>query len=118
MIFAALSEAAQRGELILREDGMCRFHRRKDGVVVIHEILVQPWAWKQGIGRKLVDEVRAKNPGCPIRARCPRSYESNGFWVTLGFTVEKYEETCNVWRLDPPSATAPTATLPLPVLPS
>lgn len=51
MIFTVLSEAADRGELILVPDGLCRYHRRRDGVVVIHEILVLPFRRRGGIGR-------------------------------------------------------------------
>lgn len=35
-----MSEAADKGELILVDGGMCRYHRRRDGVVVVREILV------------------------------------------------------------------------------
>ncbi len=36
MIFEALYESAKRGELLLVEGGMCRWHLRRDGVLVIH----------------------------------------------------------------------------------
>jgi hypothetical protein len=42
VIFAALNEAAERGELLLTVGGLCRFHLRRDGVVVIRELLVVP----------------------------------------------------------------------------
>ena len=68
MIFAAMSEAADRGELILVPDGMCRWHLRRDGVVVIREILVLPFRRGAGVGRRMVDLVGWKNPGRTIRA--------------------------------------------------
>ena len=42
MIYQALSEAADKGELLLINGGMCRFHIRKDGQCTIREIIVLP----------------------------------------------------------------------------
>jgi hypothetical protein len=110
MIFAALKEAAEKGELILVEGGMCRWHRRRDGVVVIREILVQPWLWGQGIGRRMVEEVRRRNPGCPLLAKCPVGYEANKFWHLLGFVEVAQEKGLISWRLAPDSSGAPVET--------
>jgi hypothetical protein len=51
MIFVALEEAASKGQLLLIDGGMCRFHKRKDGVTVIREIIVLPTRRKQGVGQ-------------------------------------------------------------------
>ncbi len=101
MIFVALQEAAERGELILVSDGLCRWHKRRDGVVVIHEILVLPFRWGTGVGRRMLAEVVEKNPGATIRARCPCDYEANRFWERLGFVKVAVAGKCNVWERRP-----------------
>lgn len=101
MIFAALSEAADRGELILRQGGMCRWHLRRDGVVVIREILVLPAYRERGLGRAMLASVQEMNPGCTVQARCPLSYPSNTFWEHLGFLQVASDETSNTWQLRP-----------------
>ena len=102
MIFAALVEAATKGELILCEGGMCRWHLRRDKIVVIREIIVLPEQRRQGIGRALVNAIQARNPGAVLLAKCPREYSSNSFWPRLGFVLTAQGERVNEWRL--PSA--------------
>ncbi len=109
MIFVALSESAERGELFFIDGGMCRFHRRRDGVVVIRELLVLPAGRGAGVGRRLVEMVRAKHPGATLRALCPKEYASNGFWRHMGFASAGATERANVWERRP-SSTVQTAT--------
>jgi len=90
VILVALSEAADCGELLLVEGGLCRFHKRRDGVVVVRELLVLPDCRRKGIGRALVAAVRQKHPGALIRAVCPAKYEANRFWEALGFRIVSY----------------------------
>ena len=100
MIFAALSEAAEAGELILHQDGLCRWHQRRDGVVVIREILVLPPWRRQGIGRRMLDEVRERNPGCILLAKCPNDCEAgNAFWQAMSFRKDEQASTptLTVW---------------------
>lgn len=99
MIFAAMAEAAGRGELILVRDGLLRWHLRRDGVVVIREIVVLPFRRGTGVGRAMLAELLDANPGRTIRARCPAAYESNGFWRAAGFTLAAEEKGVNVWEL-------------------
>lgn len=113
MIFAALSEAADRGELLLVDGGMVRFHRRRDGVVVIRELIVLPARRRAGVGRGLVGRVAAIYPGAVVRAVCPGEYEANAFWRAMGFVVVAYKPPGGrlaVWELRPTSSIAPTET--------
>lgn len=99
LIFVALNEAADRGELILCNGGLCRFHRRRDGVVVIREILVLPDRRRRGIAIGMIAEVIRRNPGAVILARCPVEYEANTFWPLAGFRLKDTKEGINLWEL-------------------
>lgn len=98
MVFVALAEAAERGELLLAEGGMCRFHLRRDGAVTVRELLVLPAARGRGVGRALVEAVLARHPGATVRARCPADYPSNGFWRRMGFALASETGGVNVWE--------------------
>ncbi len=116
MIFAALSEAAERGELLLTRDGMCRWHKRRDGIVVIREILILPFRRRTGLGRQIVVELLALCQHATVLARCPAGYESNRFWEGLGFVCERQKAGVNEWWLRR-SSTVPMGTPPLPESP-
>lgn len=99
MIFVALHESASKGELLLVDDGMCRFHRRRDGSVTVREILVLPHRQRKGIGRAMLTEVLARANGHIVRARCPLSCESgNAFWAKMGFTLIDTARQINTWQ--------------------
>lgn len=98
MIFVALNEAAQRGELILVQDGMLRYHRRRDGVVVVREILVLPFRRRTGLGRSLVRLLLERTGSAVLRARCPAAYEANHFWRAMGFTLVEEKGGVNLWQ--------------------
>ena len=108
MIFESLSAAAEAGELLLVDGGMCHFHRRRDGQVTIREIIVLPGHRRRGIGRQLVEQ--ASQGGSSIVARCPADLEAgNAFWGALGFGIQYTEKTragrtINVWQKDGPCA--------------
>lgn len=105
MIFETLYESAQKGELLLIEGGMARFHLRRDGQMTLHEILVtRPGI---GIGTMLLNRLRgiarARSASC-IVAKCPADLPSNGWYKSKGFCLSATEETptgrkLNVWRL-------------------
>jgi N-acetylglutamate synthase-like GNAT family acetyltransferase len=99
VIFSALSEAAEAGELLLVAGGMCRFHQRKDGVVVIRELLVLPTCRRSGIGTGLIQSIRRMHPDATIRAVCPAWYPSNAFWRNRGFELVREEPQANTWEL-------------------
>jgi GNAT superfamily N-acetyltransferase len=87
VIFAALSEAAERDELLLVDGGLCRYHLRRDGVVTIRELLVLPSRRREGLGRTLIHEVARRHPGALLRASCPHGSTANGYWWHMGFTL-------------------------------
>jgi GNAT superfamily N-acetyltransferase len=117
MIFVALAEAADRGQLLLCEGGLCRWHRRRDQTVTIRELIVLPTHRRRGIGRNLVERVARLNPGCPLSARCPVCYPANAFWRAVGFDLADTVKGANVW-IRPASCIAPAAIPPSPAPPS
>lgn len=99
MILPILEAAASRGELLLTMDGLCRWHRRRDGVVVFREVLVLPFRRRTGVGRRMVREVCLRNSGRVFRAKCPAGNEGgNAFWRALGFTLVGEAGGLNVWQ--------------------
>lgn len=96
MIFETLHESAQRGELILVAGGYCRWHRRRDGVTVIYEIL----STRPGAGQEMLSKLER-----PIQAKCPADLASNAWYARRGFRLATTEttrsgRTLNIWRLD------------------
>lgn len=123
MIFEALNDAADNGELLLWGNGMCHFHRRKDGVLTIREILVLSHARGMGIGSRMLSHLEGLGAKA-IVARCPANLPANGWWGNRGFHKVGEQTTRTgrrviVWRkeLVRGSSTAPTGILNLPVLP-
>ena len=98
MILVALEEAATKGELLLVEGGMCRFHRLRDGSVTIREIIVLPHKRRQGIGWALVQMVLLRAGAGLVRAKCPADYSANEFWRALGFVLRDTREGINLWE--------------------
>lgn len=101
MIFVALAEAAQRGTLLLVDGGMLRYHRRRDGVYTIREILVLPTHRRRGIGRRLVGEVITRAAHAAVQARCPDRPDyaaANAFWRAMGFALLETREGVNLWQ--------------------
>ena len=97
MIFQALNESANRGELILVNGAMCRYHIRKDGVLVIREIIVMPSERRKGLGRSIVRSLKLQSN--LIIAKCPFAYESNAFWEKVGFSLKSTDGGINTWQL-------------------
>lgn len=126
MIFQALCESAERGELILTWGGILRYHQRRDGTVTILEILTIPeFRGKHFVGLKMLVEL-TKRVGAdkPLVAKCPVDLEANQWYKKRGFVLERIEtirtgKKVNVWRRPPlrSSSIVPTATpLSLPLL--
>lgn len=105
MIFESLYDSARKDELILLDDGMCRFHIRRDGQLTIHEIIVtRPGC---GIGTRILALVRGigRSKNChSILAKCPADMPANQWYKAKGFAMYASEITpsgrkLNVWRL-------------------
>lgn len=104
MIFNALHDAAQRGELILVDGGFCHYHLRRDGILTIREILVLPSRQGRGIGRAILEQLRAVPGARVIRAKCPADLPANHWYEAMGFTAAyidaaKSGQRLYVWEL-------------------
>uniref|UniRef100_A0A6M3MAF2 Putative acetyltransferase n=1 Tax=viral metagenome TaxID=1070528 RepID=A0A6M3MAF2_9ZZZZ len=104
MIFEPLHEAAQRGELLLVDGGLCHWHLRRDGQVTIREIIVLPERQGRGIGRGMLNALCRVPGASSIFAKCPVDLPANGFYRATGFVWEGAEMTrtgrkLNLWRL-------------------
>lgn len=100
MIFDALFESAQRGELLLIEGGFCHWHLRRDGQLTIREII----ATRRGAGREMLNRLRQTPGARTIVAKCPVALEANGWYARVGFRLVCDETTrtgtlVNVWEL-------------------
>ena len=101
MIFEPLWESAQRGELMLIDGGFCHWHLRRDGVLVIREII----ATRRGAGSEMLGRLRTSPEATAILAKCPADLDANGWYERRGFTQIASETTrsgrsINVWQLD------------------
>lgn len=99
MIFDALYESAQRGELLLIDGGFCHFHMRKDGQLTIREII----SIKPGAGTTML-LILKQLPCISIFAKCPTNLSSNSWYAKKGFILEGHSFTrtgkqLNHWRL-------------------
>jgi hypothetical protein len=99
MIFEALYEASQHGELLLIDGGFCHWHLRRDGQLTIHEII----STRSGAGSEMLAYLK-KQPATCIVAKCPVDLPSNDWYRRRGFALEQTEITktgrkLNVWKL-------------------
>jgi GNAT superfamily N-acetyltransferase len=89
----AFADALHRGELIVAQDGgnvlgFVRFHRRRDGVATIYEIVTEPGRRRRGVARRLVSAVveDCRRHGIRmLRLSCPADLEANDFYPHVGF---------------------------------
>lgn len=99
MIFTALYESAERGELILVDGGICNWHLRRDGQITIREII----SIQKGAGSKMLGILKEKNASS-IFAKCPIGLPANEWYKKQGFVCEGEEVTpsgsvLKLWRL-------------------
>jgi hypothetical protein len=113
MVFEALNNAAEKGELACFDFGMMRYHVRRDGQMTVLEIIVLPVYRCQGRGRWLLFREVIRRQPLSVVARCPADLDSNGFWQACGFTLDGTETAksgrpINRWRLGISSASETT----------
>ena len=101
MCFEQMYDSLKRSELILVDGGMCRFHRRKDHQITIHEII----STRPGVGATLLERLKAIPSAASLLAKCPADLPSNEWYQRRGFILEATETTrsgriLNVWRLN------------------
>lgn len=99
MIFESLYGSSQKGELLLLNNGFCRYHVRKDGQLTIYEIISQ----KKGVGSKLLKRLEYVPLITSIFAKCPVNLDSNLWYAKNGFVKETVEtlssgSQVNHWR--------------------
>lgn len=104
MIFESLNDAAERGELILVDGGMCHWHLRRDGQITIREIIVLPERQGTGIGTAMLEVLKRVEGASSIFAKCPANLSANNWYESRGFVLECTETTrsgreLNLWRL-------------------
>ena len=109
---SALKESLTKNELevIVENDetiGFVHFHHRRDKQTTIYSIAVNKERVKEGWGRLLFYRVLCnaiENNKNFIIAKCPEDLESNTFYSSLEFVLDRVEEgkkrRLNVWRYD------------------
>jgi len=100
MIFDALYESAQRGELLCVDGGFCHWHLRRDGQLTIREII----STRPGAGSEMLAILRTTPGATAIQAKCPAHLPSNEWYRKRGFELVGAETTrtgrkVNTWRL-------------------
>ena len=100
VIFDALYESAQRGELLLIDGGFCHWHLRRDGQLTIREII----STRPGAGTNMLNFLMLVPKATSIFAKCPADLEANAWYEKKGFMLENTEITktsrkVNWWRL-------------------
>lgn len=100
MIFEALHEAAQRGELLLIDGGFCHWHLRRDGQLTVREII----STRRGAGSEMLAHLKQIVGAKFIVARCPADLSANEWYARRDFHLVTQEVTksgrrLKVWRL-------------------
>jgi hypothetical protein len=99
MVFESLYESAQKGELILVDGGLLRWHLRRDGQLTIREII----STRPGAGSEMLETLQATPGALSLFAKCPADLAANAWYERRGFVDEGTETTRNgrvlrLWR--------------------
>jgi len=103
MIFETLNEAADRGELMLVDGGLCHWHLRRDGQITIREIIVLPEYRGRGVGTAMLESLKAVDGATSVFAKCPADLTANAWYAARNFDDEGTETTktgrvLRLWR--------------------
>jgi ribosomal protein S18 acetylase RimI-like enzyme len=105
--FSIFYEAAEHQHLMLVDGGLCHWtQRKKDKVVVIYEIIILPEKQGQGIGTRILDELKKVKGATAIFAKCPSNLPANKWYKSKGFEEVGVEIVGNrgtqvtCWRLE------------------
>lgn len=99
----SIIESTMKGEVIYIEQnnqivGACKFHKRKDGIITIYEIVVDDRFRGKGLAKQMLQFIGKRGL---ISLKCPIDNESNKFYKKIGFRLLKIEEgkkrNLNVW---------------------
>jgi GNAT superfamily N-acetyltransferase len=90
----AFIDSARRGELLVATEadavvGFVRFHKRRDGVATLYEIVTAPGRRRRGVARQLVAAVVEEGRlwgARLLRLSCPAELPANAFYQAVGFT--------------------------------
>jgi 4-hydroxy-3-methylbut-2-enyl diphosphate reductase IspH len=101
VVFRALLDSAVMGELMLVDNGYCRYHVRNDGVLVIYEIIVT--VHRHGIATAMLERLKSLG-AVAIEAKCPSYSSANEWYRKRGFVCTGMKRTSsgvklNIWRL-------------------
>lgn len=108
----ALAATIKRGWLLVADvdggiAGAVNWWARKDGVVVLYNLVVSPMARNQGVGRSLLQGLigwAQAREARKIILKCPEELVANGFYERFGFRLRGHEpgkrRRLNVWELD------------------
>lgn len=82
-LFEDLYESYKRGELILKEGGICQYHRsrRDPSIVTIYVIL----STRPGLGKEILNEIKSLPGVGVIKATCPEDLDANRWYEKSGF---------------------------------
>lgn len=89
MVFESLYDSARKGELILVEGGLCRFHLRRDGQLTVREII----STSPGAGSRMLRMLLAVPGADVILAKCPEDLPACRWYEKKGFTLSRTEKT-------------------------
>lgn len=100
LVLTTLVHAHEQGRLMLLDGGYCRWHQRRDGRIVICEIISQV----PGCGQRILRRLQAQEGVAEIIARCPSTWDANDWYERRGFKMSGTASdglggTMNIWAL-------------------